>query len=63
SIQIQGPEEIVLQADPDRLRQVLENLLANAVQHAPKHTLPTRPRMKVRSWVECAISLIPFLGN
>lgn len=38
SIQVEGPEEVVLQADPDRLRQVFENLLANAVRHAPKHT-------------------------
>lgn len=38
SIQIQGPEEVILTADPDRLRQVLENVLANAVAHAPKYT-------------------------
>ena len=37
-IQIKGPEEVVLTADPDRLRQVIENLLANAVKHAPKQT-------------------------
>ncbi len=37
-IQIQAPQEVVISADPDRLHQLLENLLANAVQHAPKKT-------------------------
>lgn len=37
-IQVQTPQEVVLFADPDRLRQVLENLLANAIKHAPKKT-------------------------
>ncbi|MFL5625281.1 MAG: ATP-binding protein [Ktedonobacteraceae bacterium] len=32
------PPEVVLSADPDRVRQVLENLLANAVRYAPKNT-------------------------
>lgn len=30
--------EIIIAADSDRLRQVIENLLANAVTHAPKQT-------------------------
>lgn len=37
-IQIEGPEEIVLTADPNRLRQVIENLLSNAVEYALKQT-------------------------
>jgi len=37
-IHVQAPSEIVLSADPNRLRQLLENLLANAVKHAPKNT-------------------------
>jgi signal transduction histidine kinase len=38
SIDAQAPEEVILCADPDRLRQVIENLLANAVKYAPKNT-------------------------
>lgn len=37
-IQVEGPEEVILSADPDRLRQVFENLLANAAKHALKQT-------------------------
>jgi len=37
-IHVHAPQEVVLSADPDRLRQVLENLLANAVKYAPDHT-------------------------
>ena len=34
-ISVQAPAEVILSADPDRLRQVLENLLVYAVNHAP----------------------------
>jgi two-component system, OmpR family, sensor kinase len=37
-IHVHAPQEVVLSADPDRLRQVLENLLANAVKYTPGHT-------------------------
>jgi two-component system OmpR family sensor kinase len=37
-IQVRAPKELVLSADPDRIRQALENLLANAVKYAPRHT-------------------------
>ena len=37
-IHIHTPVEVVFSADPDRLRQLLENVLANAVTHAPKQT-------------------------
>jgi signal transduction histidine kinase len=36
-IHVEAPEEVVAeQADPDRLRQALENLIANALQHSPR---------------------------
>lgn len=38
TIQVQAPVEVVITADQDRLRQVLENLLANAVKYAPDNT-------------------------
>jgi len=34
-IALAAPEELVVQTDPDRLRQALENVLANAVRHSP----------------------------
>ncbi len=34
-IQIEAPDELVICADPNRLRQALENLLSNAVKHSP----------------------------
>ncbi len=37
-VEVRTPSEVVLSADPDRLRQVLENLLANATRYAPKNT-------------------------
>jgi signal transduction histidine kinase len=38
-IHVHSPVEVVFTADPDRLRQLLENVLANAVKYAPKQTL------------------------
>ncbi len=37
-IHVHAPSEVALSADPNRLRQVLENLLANAAKHALKNT-------------------------
>ncbi len=36
SIDVRAAEELVVSADPDALRQVLENLLSNARKHSPK---------------------------
>lgn len=38
-VQVQAPEYLDAHADPDKLRQALENLLANALKHSP----PGRP--------------------
>jgi signal transduction histidine kinase len=38
TIQVVAPPEVKVVADPARVRQAVENLLANAVQHAPSGT-------------------------
>jgi signal transduction histidine kinase/DNA-binding CsgD family transcriptional regulator len=38
SIRVEGPPEVAAIVDPARIRQALENLLANAVQHSPPDT-------------------------
>src|SRR5918911_3334628 len=35
-VRVQGTDELVVTADPRRLRQALENLLANAIRHSPE---------------------------
>ena len=37
-IHVHTPVEVVFSADPDRLRQLLENVLTNAITYAPKQT-------------------------
>ena len=35
-VELRGEEEMVVSCDPDRIRQVLENLVVNAVKHSPR---------------------------
>jgi signal transduction histidine kinase len=35
-IEVRGADEILLEADPNRIRQALENLIGNAVRHSPE---------------------------
>ena len=35
AIEVRAPEEVAVDADPDRIRQALANLLANAVRYSP----------------------------
>ena len=59
-IQVNTPTEVTLPVDPERMRQVLENLLANAITHAPKHT-PIEVRITIERrgdgpWVLLTVS-------
>ena len=38
---VEGPPHLEVRGDPDRLRQALDNLLANAVRHSPDHGVVT----------------------
>jgi two-component system OmpR family sensor kinase len=38
AIEVHGPEHLMVAADPDRIQQVVENLLSNATIHADKDT-------------------------
>jgi signal transduction histidine kinase len=40
-IVLKASDEMLVYADPERLRQLIENLLANAISHAPEETLVT----------------------
>ncbi|RKG63669.1 GAF domain-containing protein [Corallococcus sp. CA054B] len=59
-VHFEGPEELVTVADPDRVRQVLENLVANALKHSPQGR-PVDLRLQAQSrpdgpWVRVTVS-------
>jgi heavy metal sensor kinase len=35
TVTVEGPDHLEIEADPDRLRQALDNVLTNALQHSP----------------------------
>ncbi|MDB5059366.1 MAG: Chemotaxis regulator - transmits chemoreceptor signals to flagelllar motor component CheY, partial [Chloroflexi bacterium] len=35
-ITVEGPDELVIEGDPERLQQAIENLITNAVKHGPE---------------------------
>jgi signal transduction histidine kinase len=47
-IAVRTPDEVVVAADPERIRQVLENLLSNARKHAPVG-VPVRVEVQTES--------------
>jgi signal transduction histidine kinase len=54
-LKVQGQSQMI-SADPDRLSQVLDNLLANAIRHAPQHsTIVVNIQSKIKE-VECSVS-------
>jgi signal transduction histidine kinase len=54
-LKVQGQSQMI-SADPDRLSQVLDNLLANAIRHAPQHsTIVVNIQSKIKG-VECSVS-------
>ncbi len=56
---IEGPTELIVEADPDRLRQALENLVGNAVKHTPEgHAVSVQVKDEPREdgvWAVCAV--------
>jgi two-component system OmpR family sensor kinase len=40
-VEVAAPGEVLIEGDADRLRQVLENIVANAIQHSPRNVAVT----------------------
>lgn len=56
-IQIQAPQTLPVTADPDRIQQVIENLLSNATTHAEPQT-PVQIRVSQVQEIDGAFALI-----
>lgn len=55
ALQVQGESQII-SADPDRLSQVLDNLLANAIRHAPQNSAVVVNIQPKTNGVECSVN-------
>lgn len=49
------PHPFTISADPDRISQALDNLLANAIRHAPAHSAVTVSLRAKTGGVECSV--------
>jgi signal transduction histidine kinase len=51
NIELEGPEEAFVQADHNRLRQVVDNLISNAVKYSPRASeIQVRVRKRKHDW-------------
>lgn len=54
-LKVTGDSQIIF-ADPDRISQVLDNLLANAIRHSPENSTVTITIRPKEDGVECSVS-------
>ena len=63
-IEVHAPPQLPIDADADRLRQALENVLANALQHSPKGTtISVTLRCRQKTTMCCLRSAIKDLAS
>ena len=55
TVRVEVPNELVLTADPGRIRQALDNLLDNAMRHAAEHGTVTLRALPERDWVSISV--------
>ncbi|MBI5965955.1 MAG: HAMP domain-containing protein [Chloroflexi bacterium] len=51
-----APSSLMISADPDRISQVLDNLLANAIRHSPENSTVTINIQAKDNGIECSVS-------